>query len=57
MAFGNGKRAVKDTVENPVKVFLDYQKGKLIAWDKEQSMNIEHPLNKFIILDIGYIFK
>ena len=57
MAFGNGKRAVRDTVENPVKVFLDYQKGKLITWDKEQKMNVEHPLNKFIILDIGYTFK
>ena len=55
MAFINNTST--NTVENPIDKYVDMKKWKFVSWNKDVSLEEEHTLDRFVILDKTYWVK
>jgi hypothetical protein len=55
-AYFNGT-GMSTGVESPIEKFLELRKWEFVFWNKDVSQNEVHPMNNFVVLDIGYTVK
>lgn len=56
MAYFNNADTAFGT-QSPIEKFLEYRKWDFSCWNKDVNLNETHPMNNFVVLDIGYTVK
>lgn len=57
MAYFNGTTESASGIQSPIEKFLEYIKWEFSCWNKDVNLNEVHPMNNFVVLDIGYTVK
>ena len=57
MAYFNGTTESASGIQSPIEKFLEYRKWEFSCWNKDVNLNEVHPMNNFVVLDIGYTVK